>query len=187
MATSPPTPELASNFEESTGIDRSNSESTRMLILGLNRCQDLEKGQVDGTPIQDYLSNLYALTCKPDQHELQLLLVRTVTEILLNMGLHSDIPRRVPKDGQVEAIQRIVYRIGDTILLARTGYGKSIVFQAISVLLLRKITIQIVPLSKLGEEQCNTIATFPNTSPILIDGSLVKVGIYSLHYSFIIY
>jgi superfamily II DNA helicase RecQ len=50
--------------------------------------------------------------------------------------------------------------MGDTILVAKTGFGKSIVFHAYSVLTGR-ITIQLIPLSKLGEEQLESIRRYP--------------------------
>jgi len=46
-------------------------------------------------------------------------------------------------------LRRLVLGLGDTLLLAKTGFGKSIIFHAYSILT-GKITIQLVPLSKLG-------------------------------------
>jgi superfamily II DNA helicase RecQ len=60
-----------------------------------------------------------------------------------------------------------VYGLGDTILVAKTGFGKSIVFHAYSVLT-GHITIQLIPLSKLGEEQLESIRRYPETKPCLI-------------------
>ena len=58
--------------------------------------------------------------------------LRAVVIVLLNAGGPDGSQVRQPKHGQVESIGRIVYRLGDTILIARTGYGKSIVLQAAS-------------------------------------------------------
>ena len=55
----------------------------------------------------------------------------------------------------------------DTILVAKTGFGKSIVFYAFSVLI-GQITIQLIPLSKLGEEQVESIHRYPRTKPCLV-------------------
>ena len=75
----------------------------------------------------------------------------------------------VPRLGQIEAVKRLVYDQGDTVLVAATGYGKSAVLYAFSALT-DKITIQIVPLTKLGENQRDDIASnVPNSSPVWID------------------
>jgi superfamily II DNA helicase RecQ len=57
--------------------------------------------------------------------------------------------------------------MGDTMLVAKTGFGKSIVFHAYSVLTGR-ITLQLIPLSKLGEEQLESIRRYPGTKPCLV-------------------
>ncbi|KAK0718108.1 hypothetical protein B0T26DRAFT_313364 [Lasiosphaeria miniovina] len=59
--------------------------------------------------------------------------------------------------GQVKAVARLVFENADPVLVAATGYGKSAVLYACSALL-NKITVQIVPLTKLGENQRNSIA-----------------------------
>lgn len=131
---------------------------------------------MNGIGIQQYVSRLREWTSKYGSEVLQTLLVRAVTEILLNKDLQAGQPRRTAWDGQVQSIRRIAYNLGDTVLLARTGYGKSIVFQAVSAMIPHTVTIQVVPLTKLGEEQCNIIAGFGNTTSILIDQSMSKVS-----------
>lgn len=64
-----------------------------------------------------------------------------------------------PKEQQVRCLRRLVFGIGDTLLIAKTGFGKSIIFHAYSILT-GKITIQLVPLSKLGEEQTAQVNTY---------------------------
>ncbi|KAK3311371.1 P-loop containing nucleoside triphosphate hydrolase protein [Chaetomium strumarium] len=112
--------------------------------------------------------------------------VRVVTEISLNSGISSESTRRTPRSGQVESVRRIIYHLGDTILQARTGYGKSIVFQAVSIILPHKITTQIVPFSKLGEEQYRTIATYSGTRPIWVDQSTSKEALRQGRYTHIL-
>ncbi|KAK0713354.1 P-loop containing nucleoside triphosphate hydrolase protein [Lasiosphaeria miniovina] len=71
--------------------------------------------------------------------------------------------------GQVQAVQRLVYQHDDTVLVAATGYGKSAVLYTVSALT-EKITIQIVPLTKLGENQRDDITrNVPNPKPVWID------------------
>ncbi|KAK0728026.1 hypothetical protein B0T26DRAFT_639104, partial [Lasiosphaeria miniovina] len=67
------------------------------------------------------------------------------------------------------AVQRLVYQHDDTVLVAATGYGKSAVLYTVSALT-EKITIQIVPLTKLGENQRDDITrNVPNSKPVWID------------------
>lgn len=84
--------------------------------------------------------------------------------ILAHIGHHS----REPRHEQVRTLRRLIYHRGDVLLIARTGFGKSLIFHAYS-LLTRKITIQIVPLTKLGEQQLGDIEKFPRAKPILIN------------------
>ncbi|KAK3376189.1 hypothetical protein B0T24DRAFT_591871 [Lasiosphaeria ovina] len=73
------------------------------------------------------------------------------------------------REGQVQAVARLAFEKADTVLVAATGYGKSAVLYACSSLL-KKITVQIVPLTKLGENQRNAIAKdVTGANPIWID------------------
>ena len=75
------------------------------------------------------------------------------------------------RPGQVQAVQRLVEEEGDTAriaLVAATGYGNSAVLFAFSALK-KRITIQIVPLTKLGESQLQDIASgVPGSNPTLV-------------------
>ena len=64
-----------------------------------------------------------------------------------------------PKEQQVRCLRCLVFGLGDTLLLAKTGFGKSIIFHAYSILT-GKITIQLVPLTKLGDEQAAEINAY---------------------------
>ena len=74
---------------------------------------------------------------------------------------------RPPRCEQVRTLRRLVFGRGDTLLIARTGWGKSIIFHASSVLT-RMITLQIIPLSKLGDEQLDDIRRLGDTRPVLL-------------------
>jgi hypothetical protein len=64
------------------------------------------------------------------------------------MSLRID---RSPYSEQVRTVRRLVYEKGDTFLIARIGFGKSLILHSYSVLT-GKITIQIILLNKLDEE-----------------------------------
>jgi len=68
---------------------------------------------------------------------------------------------------QVRALHWLVYEMRDTILVAKTDFGKSIIFHAYSVLT-DQITIQLISLSKLGEEQLEFIHWYSEAKPCLV-------------------
>ena len=74
---------------------------------------------------------------------------------------------RPPRLEQVRTLRRLIFTSGDTLLIARTGWGKSIIFHAFSVLT-KMITLQIIPLSKLGDEQLDDIRRIGDTRPVLL-------------------
>src|SRR5216117_474930 len=145
--------------------------------------QDFEESLTSGSPTSEYvlqvINLLYNTTCpasdllsSSEARErirwilnqtkdsgdvaLQKEFVRVVVTLILNSGTRNGGSSRVPRHGQLEAIWRLVYQRGDTILIAKTGYGKTIVLQAVSVITC-KVTIQIVPLSRLGSSQVDDL------------------------------
>lgn len=84
--------------------------------------------------------------------------------ILRSMHNNSDL---MPREDQVRVIRRLIYGSGDTLFIAATGFGKSLIFIAFSILT-RKATVQIVPLTKLGEQQYEDIKQLKGTRPIFV-------------------
>jgi Helicase conserved C-terminal domain/DEAD/DEAH box helicase len=76
--------------------------------------------------------------------------------------------RQKPRYLQIRTLRRLIYGHGDTLLMARTGYGKSIIFHAYSILT-GKITLQIIPLDKLGDEQQHDIQKLHGSNPCLLN------------------
>ena len=85
----------------------------------------------------------------------------------IKLALTRLLEGRTPKPGQIWAVRRVIYSLGDTILIAGTGYGKSIVLHALSSLT-EFITIQIIPLSKLGANQYEAVSRYPDARACLI-------------------
>lgn len=86
---------------------------------------------------------------------------------LLHRAMQRFLGGKEPHRQQVGALQQLVYQMGDTLLVAQTGFSKSITFHAYSVLT-GCITIQLIPLSKLGEEQVQLIHQLLGTKPCLV-------------------
>ena len=60
-----------------------------------------------------------------------------------------------PKNKQVDAIRHLLYEKRDLILIAKTGFGKSIIFQALPLIQeeSKQASLIIMPLNLLQEEQ----------------------------------
>ena len=76
-----------------------------------------------------------------------------------------------PKHEQVKTLETLLYRRQDLILIARTGFGKSIVFQAAPLLYEpSKIALIIMPLKPLEDEQCFKVAAIVRAKPFVLKG-----------------
>lgn len=69
---------------------------------------------------------------------------------------------------QILVLRRLIFGVGDTLLIARTGFGKSMILHAYSIMT-GLTTLQITPLNKLGEEQVQSISRIPLASPCLLN------------------
>jgi hypothetical protein len=67
------------------------------------------------------------------------------------------------KPGQREALHHLIYLRKDLILIAGTGFGKSMILQAVSVLLQKSMTIVMLPLDQIGNEQSEFIRQIGGT------------------------
>lgn len=110
-------------------------------------------------------------------------LQRTVTTNVLRRILTfrqpnaSTVPE--PKQLQVDVLHRLVFAQLDTLLVVKTGFGKSIIFQA-WMTLLDKISIVIVPLNGLADQIHDDFVAIPGANPIILSGETKQqhVNIY---------
>ena len=63
---------------------------------------------------------------------------------------------RAPKPGQLQAVERLIAN-EDTIFIAKTGYGKSMIFHSVSALCPGSIALIIMPLNALQMDQIDDI------------------------------
>jgi superfamily II DNA helicase RecQ len=77
-----------------------------------------------------------------------------------------------PKSKQVEAIRHLLYDKSDLILIAKTGFGKSIVFQVLPMIQEepKHAGLIIMPLNLLREEQAEKLKTIAGASPFVLNG-----------------
>lgn len=74
------------------------------------------------------------------------------------------------KDQQLQAIHHLVHRRLDLILIAKTGFGKSIIFQAAP--LIEEpfgICLILMPLKALQNEQCEKLKQIVSVKPFILN------------------
>ena len=90
------------------------------------------------------------------------------------------------KDEQIEVLYRLMVEKKDTVLLAKTGFGKSILFQAPSMLSCGTVTIVLLPLLALQAEQQERLKSIGGR-PFVLNGEtnskanreIIRVGQYT--------
>ena len=73
----------------------------------------------------------------------------------------------VPRPLQVDVLHRLVFAKEDTILIAKTGFGKSLIFQALA-LMTERLSIVVVPLLGLADQIFDEISCIPGVKPIVL-------------------
>ena len=81
-----------------------------------------------------------------------------------------------PREGQCNALQHLVYKREDFILIAKTSFGKSMILQAVSVLIHKSITVVVLPLNQIGQEQAEYISRIGGT-PCFLNADTISVEI----------
>lgn len=98
-------------------------------------------------------------------------LQRDVIERLLERLLINRFPqaqtRPKPRTLQVDVLQRLVFARQDVILVVKTGFGKSLIFHAWTVLT-GKVSIIIVPLLGLCDQTYDDFCEIPGANPIIV-------------------
>jgi hypothetical protein len=87
--------------------------------------------------------------------------------------------RFTPRNGQTYALYNLCVNRKDTILIAKTGYGKSIIFQ-LAPLLVGGVVLIISPLRALSDDQKANLDGVPGAKPLVIDGdnnNAIKRGV----------
>jgi len=84
------------------------------------------------------------------------------------LRIHNVNDNSTPREEQIRVLRRLIYNKSDTVLIARTGFGKSLIFHAFSILT-GKITLQLIPLTKLGDEQADEIRKLEGATPCVIN------------------
>ena len=76
-----------------------------------------------------------------------------------------------PKVEQVDALEELLIEKRDVILIARTGFGKSIIFQAAPLMHdTPRIALIIMPLKALQNQQCQKLNRIDGCTPFVLNG-----------------
>jgi len=98
-------------------------------------------------------------------------LQRNVIEKLLERLLVDRFPQALirpkPRTLQVEVLQRLVFARQDLILVVKTGFGKSLIFHAWTILT-GKVSIIIVLLLRLADQTYEDFCEIPGATPIVV-------------------
>jgi len=92
----------------------------------------------------------------------QALLMRLLTDRA--GGVDQEIS---PRPLQVMALMQLLFAARDVLLVAQTGFGKSLIFQAIGILT-AKITIIVAPVKGLYDQFHQDILEIPGANPIVV-------------------
>ena len=76
---------------------------------------------------------------------------------------------------QIKVLRRVIYRKRDLFLAAKILQGKSIIIQAILLLIRASVAIIVLPLNTIGKEQLLKIQAIPRANPIFIYIEVIKV------------
>ncbi|KAF1809282.1 ATP-dependent DNA helicase [Eremomyces bilateralis CBS 781.70] len=93
---------------------------------------------------------------------------------IIRAGLDCHLYPFEPRQKQVDAIWHLVFKKEDLILAAKTSFGKSVIFQAAPLFCRDGIGLIIIPLDRIGQEQCIKIQRLPGARSVFINGRTDK-------------
>ena len=78
------------------------------------------------------------------------------------------------RPSQIEVLRRVMYGRRDLFLAAKTSWGKSMIMQAIPLLIRASVAIIVLPLNAIGEEQLLKIRAIPGANPVFVCAEVIK-------------
>jgi len=91
----------------------------------------------------------------------------------------ADIYPFEPRPQQLEALRVVIFEQRDLLLVAKTSFGKSIVLQAVSILVPQSVTIIVLPLNAIGTEQMQKISCLPLAKPVHVWERTISAALLS--------
>jgi helicase-like protein/RAD3-like DEAD/DEAH box helicase len=99
---------------------------------------------------------------------------REVQKGIIQAGLQRHLYPFEPRQKQIDAIWHLVFKKEDLLLAAKTSFGKSVIFQAAPLFCRGGIGLIIIPLDRIGQEQCIKIQSLPGARSVFINGRTDK-------------
>jgi hypothetical protein len=99
---------------------------------------------------------------------------KEVQKGIIRAGLQRHLYPFEPRQKQVDAIWHLVFKKKDLLLAAKTSFGKSVIFQAAPLFCRGGIGLIIIPLDRIGQEQCIKIQRLPGARSVFINGMTDK-------------
>jgi superfamily II DNA helicase RecQ len=93
---------------------------------------------------------------------------------IIRAGLRRHLYPFEPRQKQVDATWHLVFKKEDLLLTAKTSFGKSVIFQAAPLFCRGGIGLIIIPLDRIGQEQCIKIQRLPGARSVFINGRTDK-------------
>ncbi|KAH7109135.1 ATP-dependent DNA helicase [Dactylonectria macrodidyma] len=93
---------------------------------------------------------------------------------IIRAGLQRHLYPFEPRPKQVDATWHLVFKKEDLLLAAKTSFGKSVIFQAAPLFCRDGIGLIIIPLDRIGQEQCIKIQRLPGARSVFINGRTDK-------------
>jgi superfamily II DNA helicase RecQ len=93
---------------------------------------------------------------------------------IIRAGLKRHLYSFEPRQKQIDAVWHLVFKKEDLLLAAKTSFGKSVVFQAAPLFCRGGIGLIIVPLDRIGQEQCIKIQRLPGAKSVFVNGRTDK-------------
>ncbi|KAH6691783.1 ATP-dependent DNA helicase [Leptodontidium sp. MPI-SDFR-AT-0119] len=93
---------------------------------------------------------------------------------IIRAGMQRHLYPFEPRQKQVDAIWHLVFKKEDLLLAAKTSFGKSVIFQAAPLFCHGGIGLIIIPLDRIGQEQCIKIQRLPGARSVFINGKTDK-------------
>ena len=93
---------------------------------------------------------------------------------IIRAGLQRHLYPFEPRQKQIDAIWHLVFKKEDLLLTAKTSFGKSVIFQAAPLFCRGGIGLIIIPLDRIGQEQCIKIQRLPGARSVFINGRTDK-------------
>lgn len=97
-----------------------------------------------------------------------------VQKEIIRAGLQRHLYPFEPRQKQIDAIWHLVFKKEDLLLTAKTSFGKSVIFQATPLFCRGGIGLIIIPLDRIGQEQCIKIQRLPGARSVFINGRTDK-------------